>query len=497
MKKHFPLLLAAAMLFLWGCQQERREVDAMQQKGADLSVAEKLKAAGFDLSQGFFKYQNGYMVEYDIFLTEAQIDELAASATALKGGRTSHYRTTNLVTSLPRTLQVYMDPAFGSYMQGAFDQALSRYNTLGLRLAFQRTTNAGAANISILAFYEVSNTLGYSGGFPANGNPASTIRLNTYYYNNNSQRTDATTTIAHEIGHAIGFRHTDYMNRAFSCGSGGNEGDAGVGAIHIPGTPTGPSANSWMLACSNNTDRPFTGEDRTSLQAVYGGGYWETLPGLATDIGVGADGTAYITGSQAVSGGYGIYRWSGSNWVLQNGGAVRVDVSPQGTPWVVNNVGNIFRGDGTGAYEVLPGLATDIGIGADGTVYIIGTDVVPGGYGIYRWNGSNWDKIPGGAVKVDVSPQGTPWVVNNVGNIFRGNGSGGFEVLPGLATDIGIGADGTVYITGSQPVAGGYGVYRWNGSNWSLIDGGGVHVSVSPQGLPWLVNDANAIFRRR
>lgn len=469
----------------------------MHQEGADVGVAQKLKAAGFDLSQGFYPYQNGYMVEYDIFLTEAQIDELAATPQAQKGGRTTHYRTNNLVAGLPRTLQVYMDPAFGSYMQSAFDQALGRYNALGLGLSFQRTTNAGAANISILAFYEVSNTLGYSGGFPTNGNPASTIRLNTYYYNNSSQRPDAATVVAHEIGHAIGFRHTDYMNRAFSCGSGGNEGDAGVGAVHIPGTPTNPSANSWMLACSNNTDRPFTADDRTSLRTVYGGGYWEGLPGGATDIGVGADGTAYIIGAGAVPGGYGIFRWNGSNWDNIPGGAVRVDVSPQGTPWVVNNAGNIFRGDGNGAYEVLPGGATDIGIGADGTVYIIGMDVVPGGYGIYRWNGSNWDKIPGGAVKVDVSPQGTPWIVNNGGNIFRGNGSGSFELLPGLATDIGVGADGTVYITGTGAIPGGYGVFRWNGSDWSSIDGGGVHISVSPQGLPWLVNNANAIFRRR
>ena len=313
------------------------------QEGADAGVAQKLKAAGFDLSQGFYPYRNEYMVEYDIFLTEAQIDELAASPQALKGGRTTHYRTNNLVAGLPRTLQVYMDPAFGSYMQSAFDQALSRYNAQGLRLSFQRTTNAGAANISILAFYEVSNTLGYSGGFPTNGNPAPTIRLNTYYYNNSSQRPDAATVVAHEIGHAIGFRHTDYMNRAFSCGSGGNEGDAGVGAVHIPGTPTGPSAASWMLACSNNTDRPFTADDRTSLQTVYGGNYWESLPGLANDIGVGADGTVYIIGTDALPGGYGIHRWNGSNWDKIDGGGVHISVSPQGLPWMVNNANTIFR----------------------------------------------------------------------------------------------------------------------------------------------------------
>ena len=61
------------------------------------------------------------------------------------------------------------------------------------------------------------------------------------------------------------------MNRAYSCGgSPVNEGDGGVGAIHISGTPTGPDAGSWMLACiGNGVDRPFNGNDVTALNALY------------------------------------------------------------------------------------------------------------------------------------------------------------------------------------------------------------------------------------
>jgi hypothetical protein len=60
------------------------------------------------------------------------------------------------------------------------------------------------------------------------------------------------------------------MNRAFSCGSGGNEGDGGVGAILIPGTPSDPEKGSWMLAClSSTTNRPFTQNDITALTYLY------------------------------------------------------------------------------------------------------------------------------------------------------------------------------------------------------------------------------------
>jgi hypothetical protein len=80
-----------------------------------------------------------------------------------------------------------------------------------------------------------------------------------------------TTVIAHEVGHCIGFRHTDYMDRSYSCGgSPTNEGASNVGAILIPGTPSGPDAKSWMLSClSATTDRPFNNNDKTALNYLY------------------------------------------------------------------------------------------------------------------------------------------------------------------------------------------------------------------------------------
>jgi hypothetical protein len=78
--------------------------------------------------------------------------------------------------------------------------------------------------------------------------------------------------MAHELGHCIGFRHTDYMNRSYSCGSGGNEGQTttGVGAVLIPGTPSGPDAKSWMLACiGSGVNRPFNSNDKVALAYLY------------------------------------------------------------------------------------------------------------------------------------------------------------------------------------------------------------------------------------
>lgn len=282
MKRLIPYLALCMLSILFSCQKEEKPKGPATTT-TELSrenVVAKLQSAGFDTSEGLMQYKDGYLVENDIYLTLEQIGKLEALKESDKP-QVEHYRTNNLVTGGPRTLNVYMDAGFGSYMQNAFDVAIARYNSQHLSLTFQRVTSSAGAHISIFSFYEVSNVLGYSAGFPSGGNPASPIYLNTYYFNNSSQRPDAATVITHEIGHAIGFRHTDYMNRAFSCGSGGNEGDAGVGANPIPSTPTDPSPDSWMLACSSNTDRPFTLYDRIALVTTYPG----TYPGQTAPIG--------------------------------------------------------------------------------------------------------------------------------------------------------------------------------------------------------------------
>ncbi|MEM6801987.1 MAG: M57 family metalloprotease, partial [Bacteroidota bacterium] len=49
-----------------------------------------------------------------------------------------------------------------------------------------------------------------------------------------------------------------------------NEGSAGVGANHIPGTPTGFDSNSIMLACfGSNEDGEFGNFDRVALEFMY------------------------------------------------------------------------------------------------------------------------------------------------------------------------------------------------------------------------------------
>ncbi len=262
MKKTFKPFVAAcfaAMLF-FACSKEVKETE---EEISQETIA-KIKSLGFGTSD-LQKTEGGYLVEGDIILTQDRLNEIPTSPTLRIAGD-EQYRTNNLVFTGggARNITVSVSGSVSSGFSNAVNAAIARYNAQNLLLNFSRVTSGGNINIRII------NTGQYiaSAGFPSGGNPYNEIKYAKKYTNYSNGF--MTTVLAHEIGHCIGFRHTDYMNRAYSCGSGGSEGAGTIGAVHISGTPTGPDAASWMLAClSSSTNRPFNSNDIIALKTLY------------------------------------------------------------------------------------------------------------------------------------------------------------------------------------------------------------------------------------
>ena len=134
--------------------------------------------------------------------------------------------------------------------------------------------------------------------------------------------------------------------------------------------------------------------------------------------------------------------------------------------------------------------ATDIAVGANGVVWIIGND--PAGAAdknIYRWDGNAFQQTVGQAVRIAVDPNGKAWVVNSSGGIFRWIETS-WQNMPGKAIDIGIGAKGEVWVLDPNGTP-----FKWDGNNWRPIGGGGWRIAVDPNGNPWVVNQGNQIWR--
>ncbi len=255
---------------------KKAPVDDVNANGLNQEEKALIVAAGFN-GNWAERTPEGYLIEGDILLTTAQLQELSGVMDhEMVIANEEHYRTTNVVSvpsSGQRTITVRLSSGFPSHYSTGLDQALARYNNLNLRIRFQRVTSGGNIVItgSNLGTSGGGCILGRAAGFPSGGNPSSGFTLSTSScatsYLNTANKADEV--IAHEIGHCIGFRHTDYMNRS-SCGQNSNEGSAGIGAVHIPGTPTtvNGSYNSWMMACTNGNPA-FSSSDGTALNYVY------------------------------------------------------------------------------------------------------------------------------------------------------------------------------------------------------------------------------------
>ncbi|SNR42993.1 M57 family metalloprotease [Hymenobacter mucosus] len=256
-------MLAVSALSLSSCQ-EKANVEVKNEVSE--TAVNQIKALGFTAA-GAQKVAGGVMVEGDIMLT----DEMLASTPDYKMvrvGEDEQYRTTNLVTGLPRTITIRVSTSLPSAYITATDEAIRRYNAEGLQLRFSRVTSGGSI---VLNPAPAGSSYLASAGFPSGGNPYNQVLVNSGALGTNYATTTIASVLAHEIGHCIGFRHTDYMSRQYSCGgSAVNEGASTVGAILIPGTPSGPDPNSWMLACiGGGQNRPFNTNDRTALNYLY------------------------------------------------------------------------------------------------------------------------------------------------------------------------------------------------------------------------------------
>jgi len=255
-----------AILFAVGCSALSFACSTDQSTSTDENqeIIDNLVQVGFPLSD--IKVFDGKVytgLDAEVSLEASR--EMASSDTADKD---EQYRTTNLVSSSITNICVN-GSAFTGTFSTALNNAIARYNALGLSWHMTRTSGS-TSGCSATITARLSSGAGGSSGFPSGGRPFNTINIGS----GTSQYGVNTTThvIIHELGHCVGFRHSDYYNRAISCGgSPTNEGSSGVGAILIPGTPsTATVGGSIMNSCFRASESgQFTSSDVTALNALY------------------------------------------------------------------------------------------------------------------------------------------------------------------------------------------------------------------------------------
>jgi hypothetical protein len=263
-------LLAVVVVF--GCDSDT-EATGLE---ANQEIVDNLLVAGYPESE-IKIVDDAVIVGGDAVVTLAASREMIGIADHDHADHADHeaaddlqfrqYRTSNLIA--PGVDKICIEgSAYTGIMSQALDASIANYTNLSLSFDMVRISGSDPscdATIKMTA----KGSAGGSSGFPSGGLPYNTANVGKGTANYGLAVT--THVITHELGHCIGFRHTDYYNRAISCGTGGNEGDGGVGAIHIAGTPTDAVNNgSVMNSCFNSgSTGKWTSSDLTAINALY------------------------------------------------------------------------------------------------------------------------------------------------------------------------------------------------------------------------------------
>src|SRR6185369_11619979 len=95
-KSNIVILPCLLLLCLFSCKKEIKE----SQPGISQTVKDKIFALGFS-TDNMQKIKEGYLVEGDIILSEANLDQQPRTVFLRIAGN-EQYRTSNLLTALPK-----------------------------------------------------------------------------------------------------------------------------------------------------------------------------------------------------------------------------------------------------------------------------------------------------------------------------------------------------------------------------------------------------------
>ena len=437
----------------------------------------------------YLKNEKMFIIDGDMEITRSSAQ---AYLTAEKTGRVNQRQALWLLNDdVVKDIKVYINPAITADWKTAIRKAIEDWNNVqGTKVNFREILYDYNPDVAIGTKFEAPNPDGSPNWvarqyFPdADGTTGGGMTINTYYNAENLMSKDKKRfAIAHELGHAIGLSHTDTPA-------------AGFFDFQVCNTPA-MDENSVM----NSFVQPWIGfsyYDLIATMVLYPEHTWKYLPGMATDVAAstGQDRSLWTIGKTAVNGGFSIHKFNyvTNTFTVVPGGAVRIAVGPDGIPWVVNNLGQIFKRVNS-QWQQLPGNAVDIAVGANGSVYIVSTTPALGGFAIKLWKNNKWEQIPGrGGMRIAVASYGFAWAVDNANRVLKYNGINMVET-GGIGRDIAAGLNNSMFVIGQTPVPGGYSVKKYEKDCWVQLSGGGVAISAHGTGTqPVIINNLGMVM---
>jgi hypothetical protein len=471
--KYFIFIICTFVIIFYSCESkiDNGINNSFEQK--DDPLVAKLISMGFraDMIEDKGDY---YLVEGDISISKKELS-LQKPTQAMTQYLVSDSKIINVIVKADNSI-----PSSGvDNWRYEIQQAINDWNSInGSKITMSYNESASNPDITIMSDNgSLNDNVIAASEFPSSsGNPGWRIRINLDFLSNMTVSLSTKQyNIVHELGHCIGFRHTNWVSR-------GEEN-----AVTVPGTP-GDDPNSVMNGgTALYSWNGFSNYDISAAIALYTDGYWQNITpgGRLYQIAVGSGNDVWGLNAQGR-----IYKWNGSNnWIniTPAGALLNISVGSDGTVWGINTSYQPVQWNGSN-WLVKPGVLKQISVGSASHIWGINLS-----NRIYQWNGSTWINItPAGALKyVAAGNDGTVWGANMSNQPVLWNGSD-WVVKSGVLTMISVANNSNVWAVNSQQK-----IFKWNGSGWQNItyQGGLADVSVGSDGSVWGVNSSGLIYK--
>ncbi len=283
MKTNFNKLIFTGLLVaLFSCTIENLPIIDDQEQVIEKSHIEDqdlekfLKDYGFRMSD-VTELPDYYIIENDIGVHKQTLRD---GGYLIKSNPNAQARTTSIVNSTPwniRTIRVRIDSSMPTSGQDNWRpeiaQALEELNSINnFRLHFELVAS-GSYDILIRSdMGALPNNVIAQASWPASGNPGPLIQVNLSFLATINQPGGwivpsgvKRRNIVHEIGHCIGYRHTNHP----VSNNGGPEGSGTIGLHEIPGTWTNDIGSVMNGMTATESWNGFSVLDILAVRAVY------------------------------------------------------------------------------------------------------------------------------------------------------------------------------------------------------------------------------------
>lgn len=240
------VLSLSALLF--SCKKE----EAAKKPQTDQEIAtltNYLATKGFKADEIVYK-DGTFTIEKDILITKDEVTARMKNEGTAGAPSPEHYRGSYLISSTySSNVKLYIDPAVPAAWVTAIQGAVANWNAVnGTSLGMSIVSTQAAANTRVFLGYENANWIARAYLPGSDRRPGVSVEINSNY--NSLPASQKLFAITHELGHTIGFYHTNQTT-----------------GIFIPGTPT-VDANSVMNSFVLNW-AGFTAGDVLATQILY------------------------------------------------------------------------------------------------------------------------------------------------------------------------------------------------------------------------------------